>query len=212
MPPITDTLLSSAAPAVPESPARRKRRRVRLLLWVLMGLLLTGLVWILVTGLMARAELVGSRNDLRTLRSSMTGTGGPASTAERGASRSELALRTARSAAAHAERAHWLTTGPAWYVAARLPFAGGSFKTVRGTAEVVDRLAGKALPAVVRTVGRLTANAGASTSTSPNCAGPHRISSMRRTRRPWPGRRRTGCRDAPGCLRSTGFAVNSSPP
>ncbi|MEU6322695.1 DUF4012 domain-containing protein [Streptomyces sp. NPDC047009] len=160
MPPITDTLLSSAAPAVPESPARRKRRRVRLLLWVLMGLLLTGLVWIVVTGLMARAELVGSRNDLRTLRSSMTGTGGPASTAERGASRSELALRTARSAAAHAERAHWLTTGPAWYVAARLPFVGGSFETVRGTAEVVDRLAGKALPAVVRTVGRLTANAG----------------------------------------------------
>jgi hypothetical protein len=160
MPPITDTLLSSAAPAVPESPARRNRRRVRLLLWALMGLLLTGLVWIVVTGLLARAELVTSRDDLRTLRSSMTGTGGLASTTERGASRSELALRTARSAAAHAERAHWLTTGPAWYVAAQLPFAGGAFETVRGTAEVVDRLAGKALPAVVRTVGRLTANAG----------------------------------------------------
>ncbi len=55
--------------------------------------------------------------------------------------------------------AHGLTTGPAWYTAARLPFVGGPLETVRGIAEASDRLAGDVLPPLVRAVPRLSAGA-----------------------------------------------------
>ncbi|MFE9126073.1 DUF4012 domain-containing protein [Streptomyces sp. NPDC007148] len=156
------TLPDTAAPPTPEPQARRNRRRVRLLLWALVVVLLAGLGWILVTGLLARAELVGSRNDLSSLRTGMTTPSDPTASAGHGTDRGELALQAARSAAEHAERAHRLTAGPAWYVAAHLPFVGGPFETVRGAAEVLDRLGGRVLPAALRTVDRVTADAGGS--------------------------------------------------
>ncbi|MDX3763430.1 DUF4012 domain-containing protein [Streptomyces sp. AK02-04a] len=127
-----------------------------------MGLLLTGLGWIVVTGLLASNELAAARTDLKALRSSATVLPEPSSVATRGVSSGERAQQAARSAAGHAERAHWLTTGPAWYVAAHLPGIGGPFETVCGTAEALDRLTGEALPDVVRTASRLTADAGGS--------------------------------------------------
>ncbi|TFV32556.1 hypothetical protein E4K10_22170 [Streptomyces sp. T1317-0309] len=75
------TLPDTAAPPTPEPQARRNRRRVRLLLWALVVVLLAGLGWILVTGLLARAELVGSRNDLSSLRTGMTTPSDPAASA-----------------------------------------------------------------------------------------------------------------------------------
>ncbi|MGW5094271.1 DUF4012 domain-containing protein [Streptomyces nodosus] len=138
---------------------RRNRRRLRPLLWVIGGLLLLGLGWIAVTGLYARGELVAARGDLTALRASMTSLGGSAPAAKDAGSRDRQARDATRSAANHARRAHWLTSGPAWYTAARLPWLGGPFETVRGTAGALDRLAGRALPPVVRTVGRLTADA-----------------------------------------------------
>ncbi|MFI9650062.1 DUF4012 domain-containing protein [Streptomyces sp. NPDC052040] len=140
----------------PDVPARRNRRRARLLLWALVVLLLVGLGWIMVTGLLARAELVGTRNDLSSLRAAMAASSGPVSTAERG----ELAARAVRSAAGHAGRAHWLTAGPAWYMAAHLPWVGGPFESVRGAAGVLDRLAGRVLPAALRAVDRVSAGTG----------------------------------------------------
>ncbi|MGW0770912.1 DUF4012 domain-containing protein [Streptomyces sp. NPDC002676] len=146
-------------------PGSSAHRRTRLLLWgamAVMALLLTGLGWIVATGLLVRDELAEVRGELTTLRSSLTAAPGTDSGAGHSASRSELARHAARSVAERAARAHWLTTGPAWYLAAHLPAIGGPFHTVRGTTDALDRLAGKALPAVVRTVGRLKADAGGS--------------------------------------------------
>lgn len=146
---ITHTFQGSSTPSVLGGYVR-SNRWCSWPLWALVGLFVTGLGWIVVTGLLAGSELAAARTDLNTLRSSVTVLPGPRQGAARGVSGGERARQTAHSAAGHAERAHSLTTGPAWYVAARLPGVGGPFETVRGTAEALDRLTGEALPDVVR--------------------------------------------------------------
>ncbi|MFK4226655.1 DUF4012 domain-containing protein [Streptomyces sp. NPDC019890] len=140
---------------------RRNRRRTRLSMWVAGGCLLAGSGWVLVTGLYARSELLAARSELDTLRNTVTAPLSPVSAASDGTSRRARTEAAARSAALHGALAHRLTTGPAWFVAAQLPGLGGPFETIRGTARAVDRLTGAVLPAVVRTVGDLTNEAGA---------------------------------------------------
>jgi hypothetical protein len=106
--------------------------------------------WIGVTGWLARSELLAAQHDLTALRASVSAAGSPAESAQE---------RLLRSAAEHAASAHHLTTGPAWYTAARLPFLGEPLQTVRGTAEVADRLTGDVLQPLVRVVPRLSADA-----------------------------------------------------
>ncbi|WBO64900.1 DUF4012 domain-containing protein [Streptomyces camelliae] len=117
--------------------------------------------WIGITGWFARTELLAAQHDLTALRQAMAATAKahPAGTAAAGAPAESAAERLLRSAATHAARAHWLTTGPAWYTAAQVPFAGGPLRTVRGIAEASDRLAGQVLPPLVRAVPQLTAGA-----------------------------------------------------
>lgn len=138
---------------------RRNHRRARPLAWMVAGLLLAGAGWVLVTGYQARGELLAAKADLETVRNSVAGPARPAGAAADHTKSRDRAAAAARSAAGHADRAHRLTTGPAWYMAARLPFLGAPLETVRGTAKTVDRLAGDVLPAVVRTAGELTAAA-----------------------------------------------------
>ncbi|MEU6221630.1 DUF4012 domain-containing protein [Streptomyces sp. NPDC047022] len=137
---------------------RDRRRRTRLLLWAFAGVALTAFGWLVISALWARGELMAAKDDLKALRGSLTASASPARATAAGgpaSRRGALAEGAARSAAEHAERAHWLTEGPLWAAAAWLPGPGGVFETVRGAAGVLDRLAGKALPPVVRTVGRL---------------------------------------------------------
>ncbi|MEV7003552.1 DUF4012 domain-containing protein [Streptomyces sp. NPDC093982] len=109
---------------------------------------------------MAGSELAAAQTDLQTLRTSVPAVPESNSAPTRGVNSGERARQAALSAAGHAERAHFLTTGPAWFVAASLPGVGGPFETVRGTTEALDRLAGTALPDAVRITGRLTAATG----------------------------------------------------
>ncbi|MGH8860773.1 MAG: hypothetical protein ACRDVG_05985, partial [Jatrophihabitantaceae bacterium] len=102
---------------------RRKRRRRRRAGWLLIaagGLILAAAVWIVVTGLLARNQLAAARADVQKLRAAITSGD----------------LTAARAAAAdlagHAHRAHVLTTGPAWAVAAALPGGGEPLRTMRG--------------------------------------------------------------------------------
>ncbi|MFI2350439.1 DUF4012 domain-containing protein [Streptomyces sp. NPDC019443] len=139
---------------------RRNHRRARPLMWAAACLLLVGSGWVLVTGLYARGELLAARSDLETLRNAMTAPAAQNATVKGATDRRARTEAAVRSAAAHAARAHRLTTGPAWSVAAYLPALGGPFETVRGTAKAVDGLTGEVLPAVVRTAGSL-ADAGA---------------------------------------------------
>ncbi|MCX5388859.1 DUF4012 domain-containing protein [Streptomyces sp. NBC_00094] len=122
--------------------------------------------WIVATGWLAANELRAAHHDLNALRESVaasTSTGPSHAPAVAAGSAAEPDQeRLLRSAAAHAARAHDLTTGPAWYTASQLPFLGRPFETVRGIANASHRLAGDVLPPLVRAVPRLSADAHAS--------------------------------------------------
>ncbi|MCZ7457115.1 DUF4012 domain-containing protein [Streptomyces sp. WMMC940] len=115
------------------------------------GLLLAGAVWIAVTGVLARHELLAAQRSLESLR-------GPAAAGAPTTSTPEGAVREAADRAAGAHR---LTTGPAWYAAAHLPVLGGPVRTVRGAAEAADRLTRDVLSPLADTAGELVAGAGA---------------------------------------------------
>ncbi|WP_235453190.1 DUF4012 domain-containing protein [Streptomyces olivochromogenes] len=107
---------------------------------------LAGALWIGVTGLIARWELLAAQQDLDALRHSVAAA--PGSASGKATAPAGVAEQAVRSAAAHASRAHRLTTGPAWCSAAELPFLGGPVRTVRGAAYAADRLAGDVLPSL----------------------------------------------------------------
>ncbi|MEU7039312.1 DUF4012 domain-containing protein [Streptomyces sp. NPDC046237] len=120
----------------------------------------TAAAWIGVTGWLARDELLAAQNDLNALRESLAAVSArdsaPAAAGSPGESAQERLLR---SAAGHAERAHDLTSGPAWYTLAQLPYVGEPFRTVRGIARASDGLAGDVLPPLVGALPRLKAGA-----------------------------------------------------
>ncbi|MFE5488003.1 DUF4012 domain-containing protein [Streptomyces sp. NPDC056527] len=125
------------------------------------GLSVAAAAWIGITGWLARGELLAAQGDLTALRASLATAvardGAPALSA--GAPGELDRERLLRSAAGHAERAHELTTGPAWYTAAQLPFVGEPLRTVRGIARASDGLAGDVLPPLVRALPGLKAGA-----------------------------------------------------
>ena len=137
--------------------------RTRIALLAVAVLPAAAAAWIGVTGWVAHNELFAAREDLSTLRGSV-GTSVARSSHAAGAAGSVAESdqeRLLRSAAAHASRAHDLTTGPAWFLAAELPLVGGPFETVRGIADASDRLATDVLQPLVRAVPRLSSTAGA---------------------------------------------------
>ncbi|MFF3908359.1 DUF4012 domain-containing protein [Streptomyces sp. NPDC001848] len=156
---------------LPKRPGRardacRARRRVhgpltRNVLLAAAALPAAAAAWIGVTGWLARSELLAVQHDLTALRASVSTAAGthPAGAVAAGSPAESAQERLLRSAAAHAARAHHLTTGPAWYTAACLPFLGEPLHTVRGTAEAADRLIGEVLSPLVRVVPRLSADA-----------------------------------------------------
>ncbi|KUO20267.1 DUF4012 domain-containing protein [Streptomyces dysideae] len=155
---MTEQQERTAVPRHP-SPARRvsrllgsgRRRSFRIALLTVAALSLVGAAWIGVTGLLARSELLDAQRELATLRQSVTGSPGNATPAS-----PDTAMR---SAAAHAARAHRLTTGPAWYAASHVPFLGRPVTTVRGIAQASDRVAGDVLPPLVRVASHPTGGA-----------------------------------------------------
>ncbi|WP_316744381.1 DUF4012 domain-containing protein [Streptomyces sp. MK7] len=121
---------------------------LRCALLVTAALPLVGAVWIAVTALLARSELIAAQRDLDTLRQS--GTSASVTASPSGVATASALDWLVRSAAAHAARAHRLTTGPAWYSAAMLPLLGDPARTVRGAAYAVDRLTGTVLTSLVQ--------------------------------------------------------------
>ncbi|MEV0322468.1 DUF4012 domain-containing protein [Streptomyces sp. NPDC050658] len=123
------------------------RRRVRYLLAAAAVLCLAGTGWILVTGMLARTELLAAQRQLGAVRQSVADASAKATP---GGQEAKL-----RSAAAHADRAHRLTTGPAWYAASHVPFLGRPVSTVRGAADAADRLVHDVLPPMVHMASQL---------------------------------------------------------
>lgn len=103
-----------------------------------MGVLCLGLVWVGATGLLARHDEDAVRAELSTLRSDL----------EQGDEASAARLETHmqdQAAAAHAR-----TSGPAWWLAARIPSVGTPIRTIRGATGAVDQLSSTALPAALK--------------------------------------------------------------
>lgn len=107
--------------------------------------ILTGL-WIFVTGLMARTQLLAVRADVYQLRSEINAADLPA------------AQRTADDLAGHALRAYSDTTGPAWAIAAAVPVGGDPLRTIRGITSAGEALGGHALPALITVRNKLHLN------------------------------------------------------
>ncbi len=112
--------------------------RVRALLLVLAGLAVLATIWIAATGLLARHELEAMSGDIAQLRTDIS-SGNIAD-----------AKRTAAQASERAHRAHELTTGPAWWVAASVPWVGDPVRTSRGVSASADLLASRTVPDLIQ--------------------------------------------------------------
>lgn len=108
--------------------------------WGALTVAVVAVGWILVTGLLARSHLNQVRAELPQLRSAITS----GNTAKAHA----LATDIAR----HAERAHSLSTGPAWWVASNIPGLGTPLQTSRTIAAQADRVGQDVLPGVLSLV------------------------------------------------------------
>ena len=115
---------------------QRRRRTGYVLLFAGALIVLAG-AWLAVTGLMARRELSSVRAEVRTLRTQIS------------ADDLSGARETARQLSRHADRAHELTTGPIWALAAGVPAGGEPLRTIRGVTSSVDLLSRNALPQLV---------------------------------------------------------------
>jgi hypothetical protein len=120
----------------------RRRVRGRRRGWLLLGAvvvlcLLAAAGWLIYTGLRARSELAAVRSELHSLR------------AEISAGDLAAAQQTARAVQAHADRAHDLTTGPAWALSAHVPLLGEPVDTARTISAAVAAVCDRALPPLV---------------------------------------------------------------
>lgn len=132
----------------PENDDRRWFRRPAPLVGGGIVLLLgVGLIWVVVTGLLARGQLEQARTEASALQSALT---------RGGTEPADLDARVER-IAGHAHRAHQLTTGPAWAVTAAVPWIGRPAAVTRGLAATTDDLAQTALPSLGRVVDRVAA-------------------------------------------------------
>lgn len=110
----------------------RKPIRIGLLaLGVLVGL---GLVWIAITAFLARKQTEDLDNRMQLVRVLVS------------EGRIDDARSVAKSIPAIAERAHNLTSGPAWWIGAKLPWAGDPLEVARGTTLAGSRIGSSALP------------------------------------------------------------------
>ena len=118
---------------------RQHRKPIRLGL-IGAGLLIgLGLVWILITGMLARQQAQNLEDRLQLVRQLLT----------------EGRLDEARQAAEPipdiADRAHDLTTGPAWWLGSQLPILGDPLDVTRGTMAAGARV-GQAVPGLMQIV------------------------------------------------------------
>lgn len=125
---------------------RRWRRSVKVALLIAAGLVLLGGLWIVVTGLIARTQLEAVRGDVYQLRSQIDAADFP------------TGQNTAEDLARHARQADHLTTGPAWALAAAVPFGGAPLRTIRAIASSSYVLGRDALPALVAARHKLDPN------------------------------------------------------
>jgi hypothetical protein len=133
---------SQTALASETFPRRRRRRsrgsRIRRRCIVGCALLVAvGAIWLAVTALLARQELNTVRAELPALRTALQ------------SGDLHHANEIASSLQTHARRAHQFTSGPAWLVAAEIPWLGRPAQTARTVAAQADLVGRDVLPGVL---------------------------------------------------------------
>lgn len=123
-------------PSEPDSRTRAQRIFVVLFLAVA-GTVLLAVVWVVVTGLVARSRLESARDELHQLQSAVS-TG-----------HTDRARALARRIEQQTGDAHQLTSGPAWWVGANLPGLGTPLQTARTVARQADLIGRRALPGLL---------------------------------------------------------------
>jgi hypothetical protein len=108
--------------------------------------LVVGVLWLVVTGLIARSQLDDVKSELPQLRQALT------------AGDYVKARDISHDLATHAHRAHDFTTGPAWWVAANIPLAGTPLQTARTIATQTDHVGDTVLPGVLQLTTTLTSS------------------------------------------------------
>jgi hypothetical protein len=121
---------------------RLHRKAVRIGWLVAGGLVALGLVWIAITGLLARQQAANLDNRMQQVRVLLS------------EGRLADAESMARGMPAIAQRAHALTSGPAWWLAAQVPLLGDPLQVVRGTTTAADQVGG-VMPDLLKVVSDL---------------------------------------------------------
>jgi hypothetical protein len=109
-------------------------RAVLILLGALLGL---GFVWLIVTAILVRSQVSSIKGDLPALRADIS------------AGNLDGARAKAAEISSAAHSAHGLTSGPAWWVAAQVPWLGEPAQVVRGLTAQADAFGHGAVPGVL---------------------------------------------------------------
>ncbi|MGH8961786.1 MAG: DUF4012 domain-containing protein [Jatrophihabitantaceae bacterium] len=98
------------------------------------GVIALGALWIVVTGLLARQQARHVEADLVTVRSLVA------------SGRIDEARQAAARIPSEARRADLLTSGPAWWLAAHVPYLGAPAETIRGATDATVQLGEHGIP------------------------------------------------------------------
>jgi len=96
-----------------------------------------GAAWLVITAFMARSDLDRVNSGLSQLRVLVS------------QGKIDDARQLAQQLSRDARHAHTLTTGPAWFLSAGVPYLGDPLDTVRGATATVDQLGATMLPALI---------------------------------------------------------------
>ncbi|HEX8094470.1 DUF4012 domain-containing protein [Jatrophihabitans sp.] len=118
-------------------PRGRRRAVLRYALAAGFGLVLAGLLWIAVTAALVRQQAQAGDQAVSRLRAAVSAADLPA------------ARSAASSLTGHARSAHRLTTGPAWWAGAKVPWLGRPVRSIRGSAAQSDQLGSTVLMPLV---------------------------------------------------------------
>jgi hypothetical protein len=105
-----------------------------------------GLIWIAVTGLLAKQRAAQLEARLAVVKALVT------------QGRIQQARVVAQDIPRLAANVHRLTTGPAWWLAAHIPFLGEPLATARGMTSAADEVGSDAVPALLRVAGQINPN------------------------------------------------------
>lgn len=98
------------------------------------------LLWLIITGLLAKQALSQLQARLIEIRALVSD------------GKVQQARTLAQDVPVLAQRAHRLTTGPVWWTVAHVPFFGGPVEVARGTAEAANEVGSGAVPKLIRVI------------------------------------------------------------